>query len=148
LRAAPIPVVWRLKCGALSMPSKRDELKQRLAAVLADLKDEAPKDPEAIWLIGSLASDLALKAKAPTWKAFKQKMTQDMYRTLVRDFQAEGNKLYQENKRRHAYAIQALAISIVASTQRVDPQMREGEALLDGFIEKALTVYRTTQKPA
>jgi hypothetical protein len=130
------------------MPSKRDELKQRLAAVLADLKDEGPKDPEAIWLIGSLASDLALRAKAANWKAFKQKMTQDMYRTLVRDFQEQGNKLYQQNKKRHAYAVQALAISIVASTQRVDPQMREGEALLDNVIERALTVYRTSQKPA
>jgi hypothetical protein len=129
------------------MPSKRDELKQRLVAVLADLKDEAPKDPEAIWLIGSLASELAIKAKAPTWKAFKQKMTTDMYRGLVQDFQEQGNRLFQQNKRRHAYAIQALAISIVSSTQRIDPQMREGEALLDGFIERALTAYRTTQKP-
>jgi hypothetical protein len=130
------------------MPSKRDELKQRLAALLVDLRDEAPKDPEAIWLIGSLASDLTLKAKTPNWKAFKQKMTPDVYRTLVRDFQEQGNKLYQQNKRRHAYAVQALAISIVASTQRIDPQMREGEALLDGFIERALTAYRTTQSPA
>jgi hypothetical protein len=130
------------------MPSKRDELKQRLAALLVDLRDEAPKDPEAIWLIGSLASDLTLKAKAPNWKAFKQKMTPDVYRTLVRDFQEQGNKLYQQNKRRHAYAVQALAISIVASTQRMDPQMRDGEALLDGFIERALTAYRTTQSPA
>jgi hypothetical protein len=75
-------------------------------------------------------------------------MTPDVYRTLVRDFQEQGNKLYQQNKRRHAYAVQALAISIVASTQRMDPQMRDGEALLDGFIERALTAYRTTQSPA
>jgi hypothetical protein len=130
------------------MLSKRDELKQRLAALLVDLKNDAPSDPEAIWLIGSLASQLSLKAKTPNWRAFKRKMTSDMYRTLVRDFQEQGNKLYQQNKRRHAYAIQALAISIVASTQRIDPQMREGEDLLDGFIERALTVYRTTQDQA
>lgn len=130
------------------MTSKREQLKQHLLAVLTDLKEEAHKDPEAVWLIGSLASELTMKVKSPNWKGFKQKMTQDMYSTLVRDFQEEGQKLYRQDKRRHAYAIQAVALSIVASTQRVDPVISQGEALLDNYIERALAAYRTTQGPA
>lgn len=127
--------------------SKREELKQRLAAVLADLKRDGPKDPEALWLIGSLAHELASKTKAKSWVAFKEKMTQEMYEKLVRDFQAQGNALFQADKKRHAYAIQALAISIVASTQRVDPQMAQGEALLDTIIDRAMQAFLTTGRP-
>ena len=43
------------------MARKEDELKNRLAAVLRDLQTEAKDDPEAVFLIGSLASTLVSK---------------------------------------------------------------------------------------
>ncbi len=128
------------------MTGKQEELKQRMAALLRDLDDNARADPEAFWLIGSLAATLVDKARAKSWAGLKAEMTQDTYQGLVRDFQQQGNALWQAGKPKHTYAIQALALSIVASTQRSDPQLREGETLLDAVIEEAVRVYRKTQK--
>lgn len=127
------------------MTSKQEELKQRLTAVLRDLDAEGRADPEAIWLIGSLAATLIDKTEAASWTALKADMTQDTYKQLVQDFQEQGNALWQAGKPKHTYAIQALAVSIVASTQRSDPQLRDGEALLDDLIENAVRIFRKTQ---
>ncbi|HHY50529.1 MAG TPA: hypothetical protein GYA10_12360 [Alphaproteobacteria bacterium] len=127
------------------MPTKADELKQRLAAVLRDLQREGGKDPEAIWLIGSLAAELADKAKAKSWPALKESMTQEMYEGLLRDFQTTGNALYQAGESKKAYAIQALGLSLVCLTQRHDAVLRDGEALLDSMIEGAVAIFRKTR---
>ena len=119
---------------------------QRLVAVLRDLEAAREADPEAIWEIGSLAASLVDKAKAASWSGLKGDLTQEMYEGLVRDFQTQGNALWQAGKSRKSYAVQALAISIVASTQRANVRLREGEALLDQVIDGALEAYRRTQR--
>jgi hypothetical protein len=129
------------------MPSKEKDLKQRLATVLADIKQNGRDDPEAIWMIGSLAATLVDKAKAPSWPALKEALTAEAYDKLLTDFQSQGNTLYQAGELKRAYAIQALGISLVCRTQRADHQMREGEKLLDSMINGAVGVYRKTQKP-
>lgn len=128
------------------MTTKTDELRQRIAAVLRDIQREGGKDPEAVWLIGSLAATLVDKAKDKTWAGFKSSMSQADYETLVADFQSQGNALWQAGKPKHTYAIQALALSVVALTQRSDPHLRDGEMLLDSMIEGAIGIYRKTQR--
>jgi hypothetical protein len=128
------------------MTSKQDELKQRLAAVLRDLQRDGGNDPEAVWLIGSLAATLVDKAKAKTWADLKAGMSQATYEGLVNDFQTQGNALWQAGKPKHTYAIQALSLSVVALTQRSDPVIRDGETLLDSMIEGAIGIYRKTQR--
>lgn len=125
--------------------SKESELKERLTAVLTDIKREGGNDPEAIWTIGSLAATLVDKVKAGSWAEFKASMTQGIYEDLLKDFQAQGNALYQAGDVRKAYAIQALGLSVVCRTQRGDPQLRDGETLLDAMIEGAIGLYRRTR---
>lgn len=129
------------------MARKEDELKSRLAAVLRDLQSDAPADPEALFMIGSLAATLVDKAKARSWSSFKEKLTTAEYDGLLRDFQAQGKKLYDSGEGKKAYAMQALGLSIVCRTQRADFQMREGEALLDRLISGAVAGYRRAQRP-
>ena len=129
------------------MNQKQEELLERLATVLRDLEEARRTDHEAIWEIGSLAATLVGKTDAPSWTAFKEALTQDMYEGLVRDFQTEGNALWQAGKSRKAYAVQAIAASVVSVTQRRVPQLAQGEKLLDEAIQNALVVYRRTQKP-
>jgi hypothetical protein len=128
------------------MPTKEQDFKRRLAAVLRDLKSNARDDPEAIWQIGSLAAALIDKSKAKTWPALKDALTAEAYDKLLSDFQAQGNALFQQGERHRAYAIQTLGISLVCRTQRNDFQMRDGEKLLDGLIEGAIAIYRKTQR--
>jgi hypothetical protein len=129
------------------MPTKEQDLKQRLAAVLADIRENGKDDPEAIWTIGSLAATLIDKAKAKSWPELKDALSAAAYDKLLGDFQTQGNALHQAGERKKAYAIQALGISLVCRTQRADPQMRQGEQLLDAMITGAVDLFRKTQKP-
>lgn len=119
-------------------PDKYEELRQRLAAVLRDLQQAGVKDPEAITLIGTLAFDLTSKLKTRSWGDAKQSLTDKGYGELLSSFEKHGNALHKDGKTKQAYAIQALAISLVASRHRGQPRIAEGEQLLDGIIEAAL----------
>ena len=122
--------------------TKEEEFKQRFVAVLKDLQENGSKDNEAMWLLGSLASDLADDLKVADWSAAKRGMHSETYNTLLRTFEAQGNEHHQAGRGKHAYAIQALAVSLIARTQGADPQMAAGEALLDQIIDYTVAVYR------
>jgi hypothetical protein len=119
------------------MPDKREDLKQRYAALLDDLKDAHKTDPLALAIMGAMAQTVATKGGAKNWRKFKQKMSQDQYSALMSELQAKGNKFWKDGKKREAYACQALGMSLAASTQRTDPVLRQGEELLDDFINRA-----------
>jgi len=128
------------------MARKEDELKTRLAAVLRDLQTEAKDDPEALFLIGSLASTLVSKAEKRSWREFKDDLSTFEYDMLLRDFQNQGKSMYAKGEGKKAYAVQTLGISLVCRTQRNDFQMREGEDILDSMISKALAAFRQAQR--
>jgi hypothetical protein len=122
--------------------TKEEDFKQRFVAVLKDLQENGSKDSEAMWLLGSLASDLADDLKAADWSALKRGMQAQTYDTLLRTFEAQGNEHHREGRNKQAYAIQVLAVSLIARTQGADPQMAAGEALLDQIIDFTVAVYR------
>lgn len=128
------------------MTTKEEEFKQRFVAVLKDLQTNGKDDVEAMWLLGSLASQIIEKAQQRSWSVFKRTLTRAMYDGLLRDFQSEGNALHQQGKGKLAYAIQILGISLIAKTQ-MDEQLRAGEALLDEMIDYTITVYRKNRQP-
>lgn len=130
------------------MARKEQDLKIRLAGLLRDLQGEARQDPEAFVLIGSLAATLIDKSGAPSWPALKNSLTAEDYDKLLYDFRSQGNALAESGEGKKVYAIQALAISLICSTQRKDFQMREGEVLLDRFIAGAVEAYRNGSRPA
>lgn len=119
------------------MSTKEEDFKQRLAAVLQDVQQNGVKDQEAMLLLGGLAADLTRNLKAKTWSEAKQNIGAEAYDALLKTFEKEGNEHYKAGNTRHAYAIQILAVSLVARTQRRDPDMQAGEALLDAIINAA-----------
>lgn len=123
-------------------PTKEDEFKQRFVAVLRDLQQTGSHDGEAIALIGSLAADLADTLQQDSWSSAKSVVTTEAYNRLLKTFEAQGNALHQSGKTKQAYAIQALAVSLIAGTQRQDAQMAEGEKLLDAIIDRAVQLHR------
>lgn len=122
--------------------TREEDLKQRLAIVLQDLRDGAVRDPEAMVLVGSLASDLADQLDQKSWTSAKQAMTAAAYDALLDSFQKRGNDHHQNGRTKHAYAIQVLGISLVSFTQRKDTDIAAGEKLLDEIIDRAVALYR------
>lgn len=123
------------------MSTKEQDFKERLVAVMRDVKENIRDDAEAMWMIGSLAARLVDVYKVKSWGQFKAKLTSEAYDQLLKDFEQQGNAYHKEGKAKAAYAIQLLAISTVARTQ-TDPEVKHGEQLLDGIINGMLTNYR------
>jgi hypothetical protein len=126
------------------MATKEEDFKERFVAVLQDLRSNGGKDPEAMFLIGSLAARLLDRAKQPNWAAYKSSMTPPVYAKLLSDFEKQGNGFHKEGKAKHAYAIQVLAISLIARTQN-DAEIRAGDSLLDEMLGFLVAAYRKSQ---
>lgn len=129
------------------MATKEEEFKQRFVGVMMDLQQNGKNDPEAMWLIGSLACEIVEKSGKQKWGEFKRTMAQQTYSQLLTDFQSEGNRQYAEGDQKKAYAIQVLGISLIAFTQKADPQMVAGDAILDELIEMTIGIYRQNRAP-
>lgn len=126
------------------MGTKEEDFKQRFVALMQDLRENAGKDREATWLIGSLATRLVDLYKLKTWGQFKAALTPPAYARLLADFEKEGNGFHQQGNAKAAYAVQVLAISLIARSQN-DPQVRAGDSLLDEMIQAMVAVYRKAQ---
>ena len=123
-------------------PTKEAEFKQRFASVLQDLQEAGTRDGETMALIGSLASELAASLKQQSWSGAKSVMTTETYNDLLKTFETKGNGHHQAGRIKQAYALQALAVSLIAATQRADQTMAQGEMLLDAIIDRSVAIYR------
>ena len=126
------------------MPTKEQDFKERLVAIMRDVKDNLTDDTEAMWTIGGLAARLVDLYKVRTWTQFKAKLSAEAYDRLLKDFEEQGNAFHRDGKDKAAYAVQLLAISVIARTQ-IDPEVRQGEELLDGIINGVVATYRKAQ---
>lgn len=126
------------------MPTKEQDFKERLVAVMRDLNDNLPGDTEAMWMIGSLATRLIDLYKLRTWTQFKAGLSAQAYDQLLKDFQEQGNAYHRDGKDKAAYAIQLLGISVVARTQ-ADPEVQQGDKLLDEVINGMVATHRKAQ---
>ncbi len=123
------------------MPTKEEDFKERFIAVLRDLRENGKNDPEAMWLVGSLAARLIDGYKAKSWNDLKARLTPRDYAKLLSDFESEGNKHYREGRTKHAWAIQLLGCSLIARTQQ-DAEVRAGDGLLDEMLNTTVAIYR------
>lgn len=123
------------------MSTKEQDFKERLVAVMRDLQENGSKDPEAVWLIGTLATGLIDVYKLRRWTEFKAQLSAAAYDQLLKDFEQQGNDYHKQGSIKAAYAIQLLAVSVVCRTQR-DPEVRQGEKLLDQMIDRTVVAFR------
>ncbi len=123
------------------MPTTEDDFKQRFVAMMTDLGKGHKSDPEAMFNIGSLAVRLMDKSEAKSWRTFKSQLQPVQRELLLADFKKNGNAFYAKGKVKHAYAVQVLAMSVIASTQS-DAVVLKGVGVLDKLIGSYITAYR------
>ncbi|KQX40034.1 hypothetical protein ASD04_05150 [Devosia sp. Root436] len=122
--------------------TKQQDFKIRLATVLSDLQQSGTDDGEAMFLLGSLAAGLADDLKSSDWLTAKRTMMPKTRDDVLRAFQDQGNLHHREGRAKQAYAIQALAMSLISVTLRDDPEIAAGEPLLDQIIAAAEANFR------
>lgn len=124
----------------------KEFFKIRFVNLLKDLGENASKDPETIWLIGSLAGSIIEENQKKTWKEFKLSLSKEAFDRMLAALQSQGNNLAKQKNYKAAYAVETLAISIIAPTMKQDKHLVKGNKLLDSMIGDAIKFYRS--KPA
>ena len=122
-------------------PEAETILLTKIAALLDDLRREGTENGEAMFLLGTAAANLVDMGKAGNWAQLKQKLSSAEIVGLLRQIDAEGNRMLDEDKVNFAYALQIIGMSLAASGGE-NPQLRQGASLLDDIIETTLVNYR------
>lgn len=118
-----------------------------LQKVLVDLNAARTRDPEAVALIGSLAERLMKDTKADNWDVFKSELSAETRDQLVNTFGREIEDSGNKGQIKLAYAMQAVATSLVGARFN-DERIVKGVELLDDFIVAARDFYvRNAPKP-
>ena len=118
-----------------------------LTAVVADLHAGGTQDGESMFMLGAGADRLCSTRDSETWSAFMTTLLPADVMALLRHIETEGRAFVEAKQGSRAYALQAIAFSLAATTARQDMTLA-GAALLDSVIESALNNYRTHAKPA
>ena len=126
--------------------TKEEFFKPRFLGLVRELADPATADPQSLIAIGALARRMMDDAKVKSWAAFKRGQTRALYDATLRVFQKQGNAMVQEKKLRTAYAIQVLAMSLIARTQ-ADTEVEAGDRQLDGIIDLAAAEVGPAEGP-
>lgn len=125
--------------------SKEDDFKLRFIEMMRNLREIGMQDLEAVWLIGNLAAKFIDRARSENWTQFRKTRTQRAYASMLKDFEAQGNSFHAQGRNKNAYAIQVLAISMVAGTQK-DADVVNGLVVLDDMIQYAVEYYRKNMR--
>ncbi len=115
--------------------------KKRFISLIADLGKNARKDMETVWLIGSLAGSILNDAKSPSWASFKSSLSGEAYDRLLTALKTQGNQLAEKGHHKSAYAVETIAISVIAPTMAKDKHIAKGNELLDKMISDAIDLY-------
>lgn len=127
------------------MASKEQDFKERFVAILQNVRHGLVHDKEAIAILAGLAVQVLDREQQSTWLNFKRHLTQQSYSQLLKDFEADGTNLMRAGKTKEAYAVQVLASSLIAQTQR-DKQVRDGVKFLDELVDMVVAQYREQTK--
>ena len=122
-------------------PEAETILLTKIATLLDDLRREGTENGEAMFLLGTAAANLVDMGKAENWAQLKQKLNSAEIVGMLRQIDAEGNRMLDEDKVNFAYALQIIGMSLAASGGE-NPQLRQGASLLDDIIETTLVNYR------
>ena len=102
------------------MTTKEEDFKRRFATLLQDLQQTGTKDTETMWVLGTLAAELAKDLQSSTWSGAKAKMNVAIYDQLLKKFQ----EWKEEEKRRR--------VDKEESMQDEDEPQDENEDMDDG----------------
>jgi hypothetical protein len=125
--------------------TKQDQFKQRFVKVMGELQTHS-KDPELLAQIGTLAGGLAERLNQTSWTGVKSVIKPEEYNEVLGAFERTGKNLVEAGNQKKAFAVQVVASSLIAMTQRDDPRILSGERLIDYLIDR--TVAQAARAPA
>lgn len=127
--------------------SEEESFKPKFLGLVQEFADPVTADPQTMIAVGALARRIMDDAKVKSWAAFKRSHTRALHDATLRTFEKQGNALVKQGKLRTAYAIQVLAMSLIAATQ-ADAEVQSLNGKLDAIIDLAATRPADAKGPA
>lgn len=126
-----------------SEDTKNEVFRTRFVEAISKMGDTVYKDTESKWLIGSLAAKLVSQTNTQDWVGLKRSMTQTTYNELLNSFRKQGNELAAKGNDKAAFAVEVLALSIIAPQMRKDEHIAAGDDLLNKMVQETIVFFRT-----
>ena len=118
-----------------------------LTKIVVDLDKARTRDAEAVALIGSLAHRMVQDTGQSDWIGLKRSLSADTLNGVIGKLSREIDASAAKGQIKLAYAMQAIAASLVGDRFE-DRRIAMGIKLLDDFIAAASDYYvRNAQKP-
>ncbi len=124
----------------ISQAQYEKNIRAILFSVLKDLNESGAKDSEAMWLIGSLATKMIEDSKAKDWPELKLAISPKGFNLTISELQKQIVELQAKGKKKPAYAMQAIAVSL-ASERIKDEDIIQGNELLNQLIANAIVYF-------
>ncbi len=130
----------------LSEANRQDFFIRRFFKVMKEMGQNTQNDPEGVWMIGSLAASLLDQSQSRSWAHFKKALTPEVYNGLVESLRKQGNKLAGEGKEKAAFAVEVIALSIIAPTQSGNNEhLSSGDKLLNKRVQDSVDFFRRNE---
>ena len=130
----------------LSEANRQEFFIRRFFKVMKEMGENTQNDPEGIWMIGSLAASLLDQSQKRNWAHFKKTLTPEVYDGLIESLRKQGNQLAGEGKEKAAFAIEVIALSIIAPTQSDNHEhLASGDKLLDKRVQDSVNFFRRNE---
>lgn len=121
--------------------------KAQLLDLLKDIRENTGSDPRTAVLIGSAAAKLLDDTETTDWSTFKNRLSKEAYDELLKSCDDDISRLKAKGEDTIAYAVQAIAMSVIAS-RMTDPSTATGNELLDAVINRNIEIFREAKSRA
>ncbi len=124
----------------ISQAQYEKNIRAMLFTVLKDLNESGAKDSEAMWLIGSLATKMIEDSKVKNWPELKLTISPKGFDLTINELQKQIIELQASGKKKAAYAMQAIAVSLTSERIK-DEDTVQGNELLNQLIANAIAYF-------
>jgi hypothetical protein len=130
-----------------TLDPKSDHFLDGLVKIVTDLEKARTRDPEVVAMIGSLADRLINDAGKSDWPEVKASLSAEERKSLIGTFSREIQDSGSKGEIKTAYAMQAIAASLVGAGFDSE-RITTGVDLLDTFIAASRDYFvRNAPKP-
>jgi hypothetical protein len=127
------------------MAERDDIFRDRLIAVMTALNGGEGRDPAVRRIVGSYAYKMAKDSGAKNWADLKSRASAQTYDAMLKIFEEQSTKMHQAGDSKGVRGLEALALSLIARSQK-QGDLVPGVGFLDRYIDECASLVKPAAK--
>ena len=127
------------------MAERDDIFRDRLIAVMTALNGGEGRDPAVRRIVGSYAYKMAKDSGAKNWADLKARANAQTYDAMLKIFEEQSTKMHQAGDAKGVRGMEALALSLIARSQK-QGDLVPGVGFLDRYIDECASLVKPAAK--